>query len=166
MTGTLTAQLSLSGRGADPEILTGGGKIRILQGQVRGIDISQARTRTPNDTEERLATDFDEITGDISVSGQTLSVSNLVARNASSRLSGDLAVQLTEKTLSGTAQVLRAPGTQVTPGLLTVGVTGSITHPTWTIESPDQIKNEKSPASESLTKRLRFWKNIRDFFKF
>lgn len=166
MTGTLTAQLSLSGRGADPEILTGGGKIRILQGQVRGIDISQARTRTPNDTEERLATDFDEITGDISVSGQTLSVSNLVARNASSRLSGALAVQLTEKTLSGTAQVLRAPGAQVTPGLLTVGVTGSITHPTWTIESPDQIKNEKSPASESLTKRLRFWKNIRDFFKF
>ena len=166
MTGTLIAQLTLSGHGTDPEAFTGSGKVRILQGQVRGIDISQGRTRTPNNPEERLATDFDEISGDISVSGQTLSVANLVARNASSRLSGSLTVQLTEKTLSGTAQVLRAPGAQVTPGLLTVGVTGSVAQPVWTIASPDQIKDEKTPVSESLTKRLRLWKNIRDFFKF
>lgn len=166
MTGTLIAQLTLSGHGTDAEAFTGSGKVRILQGQVRGIDISQGRTRTPNNPEERLATDFDEITGDISVSGQTLSVANLVARNASSRLSGSLTVQLTEKTLSGTVQVLRAPGAQVTPGLLTVGVTGSVAQPVWTIASPDQIKDEKTPVSESLTKRLRLWKNIRDFFKF
>ena len=166
MTGTLIAQLTLSGHGTDPEAFTGSGKVRILQGQVRGIDISQGRTRTPNNPEERFATDFDEITGDISVSGQTLSVANLVAHNASSRLSGSLTVQLTEKTLSGTAQVLRAPGAQVTPGLLTVGVTGSVAQPVWTIASPDQIKDEKTPVSESLTKRLRLWKNIRDFFKF
>ena len=167
LTGTMTGHMRLSGHGTDPNALTGSGKARIFRGQIRGIEIAPDHTRTPKGPHEILATDFDEMTCDLFVSGTTLSVSDLVVRNASSRLTGTLTVQLAEKTLSGSAQVLTVPGTQHAPGILTVNMTGPITNPTWAIQSPEQgAEGAKNPKSESLIKRLRLWKNIRDFFSF
>ena len=166
LTGKTNGTFTLSGKGNNLSTVSGSGKLRLLRGELLGIDISQL-PKKPTSTEAGTSkTTFDELTSDLTVSDGLISLKNFVIRNAASRIDADIRINLTDEAISGAANILQTINVSA-PKRNKALFSGPWFSPVWTIEQKEATSGKELDSQESsLTKKLQIWKNLKDFFKF
>ncbi len=165
ITGKTNGNLTLSGKGNNLSTLTGAGKLRLLRGELLGIDISQLPKKAASTEKETPKTPFDELTSDLAISDGLLTLKNFVLRNAASRIDADIRINLTDEAISGSANILQTLNVAA-PKRDKALFSGAWFNPVWTIEQKNGAPKEGDSEESGFTKKLQIWKNLKDFFKF
>lgn len=167
LTGTANCLLKISGNGKDLASLSGQGKLRILRGEVRGINVATLKTSEQVADLEKQKTSFDELAGNFSLTDGTLSTNDLVLRNASNRMDASVQVDLRTENIIGRADILHLQGNSAAPTHVRAELSGNIANPIWKIqEKENAIEQPEKQQDEGLIKKLRLWKNLKNFFAF
>ncbi len=165
ITGKTNGTLKLSGKGNNLSTLTGSGKLRLLRGELLGIDISQLPKKAAATEKGTPKTPFDELTSDMAIADGILSLKNFVLRNAASRLDADIRINLTDEAISGAANILQTLNVAA-PKRDKALFSGAWFDPVWTIEQKNAAPDKDTDSESNFTKKLQIWKNLKDFFKF
>ncbi len=166
LTGKTSGDLKLTGKGNNLSSLTGTGKLRILRGNLLGIDASKPAKKATVGEKDTPKTAFDELTSDLAIADGILSLKNFVLRNAASRIDADIRINLTDEAISGSANILQTLNV-ASPKRDKALFSGAWFNPVWTFEQKHVAPSQEGDAEESsFTKKLKIWKNLKDFFKF
>ena len=167
LAGKTNCTLKLSGKGNDFTTVSGSGALRILRGELRGINLEKP-TSTNLATRKAAKSSFDEASAELNLSGGVLATENLVVQNALCRLAAIVQINLVDKSISGSADLFHTPGGSA-PTRDSALFSGVWSDPVWTIPTrtaDSATKIERRTVEGFSSKRQQIWTNLKNFLKF
>ncbi len=174
--GISNGDLTLAGKGFAPENLSGTAQLRILRPAYIGLDASAVRSHLVSNTDTALITrqgartDLDEATLSITLNNNTLSLTDVVARSVYVRTKSEIAIDLSNGTLSGTSSINFAPQQGIPSIHLASTISGNGTSPVWSFDWQKSIAAlQRAQGKSVLTEKKEeksIWQSVKDFFNF
>lgn len=176
VSGIANGDLTLSGQRFDPASLSGTAKLRVLRPAYIGLDAAAVRNHLVTNadtaliTREGARTDLDEASLAVTLTGNRLTLQNIVARSVYVRGKADAAVDLTSGELQGTASLIFAPQQGVPSIHLAAALSGTGKAPAWSFEweksAQALARAQGKPILEDKDEGKSIWQSVKDFFRF
>lgn len=175
--GTATGGWELSGHGNDVSALQGSGRVRVIRGAYKGLDLAAGRVAVLSEANPQAivnpqaVTNMDETSLRFSVSGSKIALSDLVSRSVFLRCSADLTLDAATGTVAGKASVYYAPQSGAPSVTLSAALSGEAKAPTWTFDVADAKAalhgTAAAPQPEQPKKQDKsLWQRAKEFFSF
>lgn len=175
--GAATGSWELSGRGNDAESLQGSGRLRIIRGAYKGLDLAAGRLAVLSNTNPNTivapntVTSMDETSLRYAVAGSKIDFKDVVARSVFLRCSADLSVDVAAGSVSGKASIYYAPQSGASSVTLPATISGEAKAPTWTFDLESAkaavLGTPSAPAKETPKKEEKsLWQRAKEFFSF
>lgn len=175
--GAATGSWKLAGQGLDFSTLTGSGRVRVIRGAYRGLDLAAGRLAVLGKadasaiTKAQSVTSMDETSFTYTVKGDTINVPDLVARSVFLRCSAEFSVQAATGEASGKASIYYAPQSGAPSITLPATFSGPAKAVAWSFDvasAAQTLHGVTAPAPQTPAKseEKSLWQKAKEFFSF
>lgn len=175
--GAATGSWKLAGQGLDLSTLTGSGRVRVIRGAYRGLDLAAGRLAVLGKadasaiTKAQSVTSMDETSFTYTVKGDTINVPDLVARSVFLRCSAEFSVQAATGEASGKASIYYAPQSGAPSITLPATFSGPAKAVAWSFDvasAAQTLHGVTAPAPQTPAKseEKSLWQKAKEFFSF
>lgn len=175
--GAATGSWKLAGQGLDLSTLSGSGRVRVIRGAYRGLDLAAGRLAVLGKadanaiTKAQSVTSMDETSFTYTVKGDTINVPDLVARSVFLRCSAEFSVQATTGEATGKASIYYAPQSGAPSITLPATFSGPAKAVAWSFDvasAAQTLHGVTTPAPQTPAKseEKSLWQKAKEFFSF